>query len=174
MGAALRLHRGQRGLSAVELIITMALTGIVIGAIFSVYLLLYRVQTTWQDKSQARATGLLAEQSIQRDLERYKVGPKGTDRLLLTSASSTGDTTFSVEYIRDGTNRMQRTVRQGGTVVSSSIVAHGIRGFESWCSSEPPAPPGSGGLLVDPSLKVTLRNDPACGTLTLAMRVDTQ
>src|SRR3979411_2034072 len=115
MGAALRLHRGQRGLSAVEVIIPMPLTGIVIGAIFSVYLLLYRVQTTWQDKSQARATGLVAEQSLQRDLERYRVTLTRTDQLVLGAASTAGDSSappssFSVEYKRDSANRVKRNV----------------------------------------------------------------
>src|SRR4030088_46188 len=91
-----RLHQEQSGLSAVEMIITMALTGIVLGAIFSVYLLLYRVQTTWQDKSQARATGLVAEQSLQRDLQRYTLVSSSPDLrtqdLVLSAVNAGGGT----------------------------------------------------------------------------------
>jgi hypothetical protein len=169
-----RLHQDQRGLSTVEMIITMALTGIILGAIFSVYLLLYRVQTTWQDKSQARATGLVAEQSLQRDLERYRVTSTGRDQLVLGAASIAGDSSqppskFSVEYKRDSAKRVKRNVMRGGTLVSSTVIAHGIRAFEAWCGNA--GPPS--GLWVDPPLKVTTRNDPTCGALNVALRVDT-
>jgi hypothetical protein len=168
------LHRGQGGLSAVEMIITMALTGIILGAIFSVYLLLFRVQTTWQDKSQARATGLVAEESLQRDLERYQVTLKGRpNKLVLSAAAQGGTKTFSITYARDPKNRLVRTVTQG-SVVSNSVIAHGIQRFETWCSGDP-APALTGpGVWVDPPLKVTLRNDPSCRALSVAMRVDTQ
>jgi type II secretory pathway pseudopilin PulG len=167
------LHRGQSGLSAVEMIITMALTGIVLGAIFSVYLLLYRVQTTWQEKSQARATGLVAEGSLQRDLERYQVTTRGSNTLVLNAAPGSG-TTFSVTYVKDSSNRMVRTVTQG-SLTTKSIVAHGIRAFETWCRGDTaPVLGGSPGLWVDPPLTVTLRNDTTCNALSVAMRVDTQ
>jgi type II secretory pathway pseudopilin PulG len=176
MGGLLSLHRGQRGLSAVEMIITMALTGIILGAIFSVYLLLYRVQTTWQDKSQARATGLVAEQSLQRDLERYRLTSKVKDRIVLNAASSDDPSGFSVEWVRDSTtSRLSRTVKQSGNVVSSIVVAHGIQELESWCSNESPVAQGPGtGVWVDPALFVKLRNGSSCKALSVAMRVNTQ
>jgi hypothetical protein len=161
------LHQDQRGLSVVEMIITMALTGIILGAIFSVYLLLYRVQTTWQDKSQARATGLVAEQGLQRDIERYKVQSKGANLLVLVAGAAPNNT-FSIKYTRDRSNRMVRTVTQG-SYKSTTIIAHGIRAFAAWCGDAGPPQ----GVWVDPPLKVTTRNDPTCGALNVALRVDT-
>src|ERR1700730_14219890 len=94
------------------MMITMALTGIVMGAIFAVYLLLYRVQTGFEDKSQARALGLVAEQRLQEDLQRdavTQVSPdlKTTD-LVLSAATGGGAPTFSVTYKVDPQNRLTR------------------------------------------------------------------
>ncbi len=161
------LHQDQRGLSLVEMIITMALTGIILGAIFSVYLLLYRVQTTWQDKSQARATGLVAEQSLQRDIERYRFQSKLPNGFVLSAGAGPGST-FSITYRTDGSKRLSRTVTQGG-YSSKTIIAHGVSAVAAWCGDAGPPQ----GVWVDPPLKVTTRNDPTCGALNVALRVDT-
>jgi Tfp pilus assembly protein PilW len=166
------LHRDQSGLSAVELIITMALTGIVLGAIFSVYLLLYRVQTTWQDKSQARATGLVAEESLQRDLQRYIVINTSTDLtsqgLVLSAANTPNGATFSVTYRLDSQSRLTRQVTGEP---KPTVVAHGIKSVSASCSANPtPAVTvqmsvdglSGSSVQVSPLLTVTLRNQSVC------------
>jgi hypothetical protein len=161
------LHRGQQGLTAVEMIITMALTGIVIGAIFSVYLLLYRVQTTFQDKSQAQALGLVAEQPLMADLQRYTVTDTSPD-LVLSAASTPSGATFSVTYHLDAsTNRLTRIVTGDPR---PTVVAHGIKMFTASCGTSPT--PG-----VPPTVSVSMRVDGLSGTevqvnpdLTVALR----
>jgi type II secretory pathway pseudopilin PulG len=160
-----RLHQAQSGLSAVEMIITMALTGIVLGAIFSVYLLLYRVQTTFEDKSQARALGLVAEQRLQEDLQRYVV--MNTNPLVLSAATTTSPT-FFVTYDLDSQSRLTRQVSGEPT---PTIVAHGIKSFTQTCNDTPSTAItvlmqvdglGGGAVSVSPPLTVTLRNQLGC------------
>jgi type II secretory pathway pseudopilin PulG len=166
------LHRGQSGLTVVEMIITMALTSIVMGAIFSVYLLLYRVQTNFEDKSQARSVGLVAEQRLQEDLQRYtvtKVSPdlKTTD-LVLSAATSIGGPTFSVTYTVDKQNRL---TRQATGDPRPTVVAHGINKVSSSCDGTNPNPEVTVQVWVDvsgkavavsPGPRVTLRNQSRC------------
>lgn len=166
------LHRGQSGLTVVEMIITMALTGIVMGAIFSVYLLLYRVQTTFQDKSQARAVGLVAEQRLQEDLQRYTVTQLSSDLTatdLVLSAVTTGSgPTFSVTYKVD---KQSRLTRQATGDPRPTIVAHGIRTASVSCDGTNPTPEmtvqmqvdvSGDGVPVTPNPRVTLRNQSTC------------
>jgi Tfp pilus assembly protein PilW len=168
----LSLHRGQSGLSAVEMIITMALTGVVMGAIFSVYLLLYRVQTTFEDKSQARALGLVAEQRLQEDLQRYTVTQVSTDLktkdLVLSAATAGGSPTFSVTYKVDPQNRLTRQATGDPT---ATVIAHGINKVSASCDGTNRTPEvtvqmwvdvSGQAVVVSPGPRVTLRNQSTC------------
>jgi hypothetical protein len=154
------------------MIITMALTGIVMGAIFSVYLLLYRVQTTFEDKSQARAVGLVAEQRLQEDLQRYTVSQDSTDlqttALVLSAANAGGGATFSVTYTVDPQYRL---TRQATGEPKPTIVAHGINKVSAACGGNPTSPEvtlqmwvdvSGAAVLVSPGPRVTLRNQSSC------------
>ena len=167
-----RLHLGQSGLTVVEMIITMTLTGIVMGAIFSVYLLLYRVQTTFEDKSQARAVGLVAAQRLQEDLQRYKVTQVSTDLktsdLVLAAATTSGDPTFSITYKVDTQSRL---TRQATGDSNPTVVAHGISKVSASCDGTNPTPEVQVQMWVDvsgkavavsPGPRVTLRNQSTC------------
>jgi Tfp pilus assembly protein PilW len=166
------LHRGQGGLTVVEMMITMALTGIVMGAIFGVYLLLYRVQTSFEDKSQARALGLVAEQRLQEDLQRYTVTQVSPDlkttNLVLSAASTSSGPSFSVTYKVDPQYRL---TRQATGDPKPTVVAHGINKVSASCDGTNPNPAVTVQMWVDvsgkavqvsPGPRVTLRNQSTC------------
>jgi hypothetical protein len=113
----------------VETIIAVMLSAIVMAAIFPIFLLLYRVETTWGDASQVRASGLLAEESLLRDLRVYQVQKAGYDELVLTALADSDQQTFSVSYsIPPDSGRLMRTVSGS----PPTVVAHGIKEFTAY------------------------------------------
>lgn len=177
-----RLHNDQRGFTAVEVIVAVAVGGLVMAAIFPVFLLLNRVETTWRENEQARAVGLVAEQSLSRDLREYDVIQPGNydvdkpdcagcQQLVLQAGpkSGPGETTFCVNYFLEkdpGSGDLPRLVRTVGpksdpSQRARSIVAHGVRSFattETGGQIEVEMTlTGSGGrrVTLDPPLRVT-------------------
>jgi type II secretory pathway pseudopilin PulG len=136
--APLRLA-SQGGYTAVEMIITMALTAIVSGAIFSSFLVLERIQAAWEQRDQARAVGVLAEQPLLRDVQAYKVLTTGST-LVLQSIPSTQPrpfkVTYSVQTSAGGRMVLNRSVTQGSppTFFSNGTVAHGVQSLNTSCS----------------------------------------
>ncbi len=123
----------QSGFTLVEVIITLAVGALVIATLAPIFLLVNRVSTIWTNHAQARAVGILAEESLTRDLRQYGVlrdadcaADSCPSRLVLHPGT---DPDFRVEYvIETGASdlpQLVRTVRQGGTGVST-IVAHGV------------------------------------------------
>jgi prepilin-type N-terminal cleavage/methylation domain-containing protein len=122
--------RCQRGYTLVETIVAVAVGAIVMAAIFPTFLLLYRVETTWGDRTQARASGLLAEDSLLRDLRAYHVQTTGQDILVLTALAEPDQQIYRVTYSVDS-GRLMRTVSGS----PSTVVAHGIKEFTAYrCS----------------------------------------
>jgi prepilin-type N-terminal cleavage/methylation domain-containing protein len=122
--------RRQGGYTLVETIVATAVGAIVLAAIFPIFLLLYRVETTWGDATQARASGLLAEDSLLRDLRAYHLKTAGYDTLVLTSLADPGQQTYSVSYSVES-GRFIRTVSGS----PATVVAHGIKEFTAFpCS----------------------------------------
>jgi prepilin-type N-terminal cleavage/methylation domain-containing protein len=172
-----RVLRRQAGYTLVETIVAMTVGAIVIAAVFPVFLLLYRVETTWANASQARASGLIAEDSLLRDVRVYEV-ERSEPTLLLLRALGTGPTysvTYSVKRWIDSSGQLRtallRTVRdKDGNVLSQRAVAHGIRTFTTGCFgstlSVSLVVDGSDGtpVPVSPDLLVTPRNLKGCPT----------
>lgn len=156
----------QGGYTLVETIVAVTVGAIVMTAIFPIFLLLYRVETTWGNATQARASGLIAEESLVRDLRAYHV-----DRLdpLVLSSLATDGPTYQIEYSVDLATLI-RTVTQGDNTLSKVIVAHGIEQLTATCSLDGTAielqisTTGTGGTPVrlDPDLVVTPRNPQVC------------
>ncbi len=119
--------RYQGGYTLVETIVAVTVGAIVMAAIFPIFLLLYRVETTWGDTTQARASGLLAEDSLLRDLRAYHVQKAGNDTLVLIALADPDQETYSVTYSVDS-GRLLRTVSGS----PATVVAHGIRGFTAY------------------------------------------
>jgi prepilin-type N-terminal cleavage/methylation domain-containing protein len=161
-----RTRSRQGGYTLVETIVAVAVGAIVMAAIFPAFLLLYRVETAWGGATQARATGLIAEESLVRDLRAYHVDSTSPD----LSLSSPGERNYSIDYAVDDSDRLIRTVRVDGVAVSSSIVAHGIHQVVASCSGDPATirlviwTTGIGGpeVRLRPNLLVTPRNPQAC------------
>jgi prepilin-type N-terminal cleavage/methylation domain-containing protein len=125
-----RRIRRQAGYTLVETIIAVTVSAIVMAAIFPLFLLLYRVETTWGDANQARASGLLAEDSLLRDLRAYHLQEAGSNKLVLTSVADPDQQTYSVTYSMDS-DRLVRTVSGS----PPTVVAHGIKEFTAYqCS----------------------------------------
>ena len=125
-----RRVRRQAGYTLVETIIAVTVSAIVMAAIFPLFLLLYRVETTWGDANQARASGLLAEDSLLRDLRAHHVQTAGKDTLVLTLLADPDQQTYSVSYSMNS-DRLVRTVSGS----PPTLVAHGIKEFTAYpCS----------------------------------------
>ncbi len=124
--------RCQSGYTLVETIVAVTISAIVMAAIFPVFLLLYRVETTWGDASQARASGLLAEETLLRDLRAYRVQDAGPNKLVLTSLADPDQQPYTVTYsIPPNSGRLMRTVSGS----PPTVVAHGIKEFTAYpCS----------------------------------------
>jgi prepilin-type N-terminal cleavage/methylation domain-containing protein len=133
-----RRVRCQGGYTLIETIVTITIGAIVMAAIFPIFLLLYRVETTWGNATQVRASGLLAEESLLRDLRAYQVETTGFDQLVLTALAGPDQQTYSVTYsvpIDPATGlssgRLMRTVSGS----PATVVAHGIKEFTAYpCS----------------------------------------
>lgn len=128
----------QGGYTLVETIVTITIGAIVMAAIFPIFLLLYRVETTWGDANQARASGLLAEESLLRDLRAYQVQKAGYDQLVLTALADPDRQAYLVTYsvaidaaTGVSSGRLMRTVSGS----PATVVAHGIKEFTAYpCS----------------------------------------
>jgi len=125
-----RRIRFQRGFTLVEAVVGMTVGAIVMGAIIPVFLLLYRVQTTWIGAGQARAAGLLAEDSLLRDLRAYEV--VSLSPLILESPR---DHSYSIDYLVDDSGRLVRRVNKDDT--TGTVVAHGIKDITVYCFGNP-------------------------------------
>ena len=126
---------GQDGYTAIEMIITMALTAIVSGTIFSSFLVLDRIQTAWEQREQARVVGVLAEAPLLRDVQAYRVKMTGPtmDKVVLESVPTQGQP-FQVTYLTQsspGGSVLSRTVSGNPSVAMT--VAHGVRKLEAKC-----------------------------------------
>jgi len=128
----IRRSRRQGGYTLVETIIAITVGAIVMAAIFPSFLLLYRVETTWGDANHVHASGLLAEESILRDLRAYQVQKTGFDTLVLASLADPDRQTYSVTYsIPQKSTQLMRTVSGS----PGTVVAHYIQEFTSYpCS----------------------------------------
>ena len=121
--------RRQGGYTLVEAIVAITIGAIVMAAIFPVFFLLYRVEVTWGDSTQAHASGLLAEESLLRDLRVYQVQTADHNSLVLTSPAGPNQT-YSVTYSVDS-GRLMRTASGS----PPTVVAHGIKEFTAYpCS----------------------------------------
>lgn len=161
-----KIRRRQGGYTLVETIVAITVGAIVMAAIFPVFLLLYRVETTWGEATQARATGLLAEESLARDIRAYRV-----DQLDPLTLRTVGEQPLYIDYALDDAGRLIRTVRENGIAISSVIVAHGIEKITATCSGDSAATirlaiwtTGIGGpsVRLRPNLVVTPRNPQGC------------
>jgi prepilin-type N-terminal cleavage/methylation domain-containing protein len=156
-----RLQR-QGGFTLVEMIVATMIGAIVMAAIFPVFLLLYRVETTWGAATQARATGLIAEDYLIRDVRAYQVvpGKSETNRLYLsgqgtspvfaviysveaTSGSTAADCAAPTSPSRNSGRRvfsscvLVRTVKdEHNNVLSKRVVAHGVDSLTASCSGK--------------------------------------
>jgi prepilin-type N-terminal cleavage/methylation domain-containing protein len=134
----IRRIRRQGGYTLVETIVAVTVSAIVMAAIFPVFLLLYRVETTWGDANQARASGLLAEETLLRDLRAYDVQTAGKGKLVLAAPADPAQQTYTVTYSVEmdpstgvSSGRLMRTV--SGSL--ATVVAHGIKEFTAYpCS----------------------------------------
>ena len=126
----------QSGFTVVEVIVTLAIGSLVIATLVPIFLLVNRVSTIWTNHAQARAVGIIAEESLTRDLRQYGVVQDAdcavgscTSRLVLHPGT---DPDFRVEYvIETGPSdlpQLVRSVSQRGrpTPTVSTIVAHGV------------------------------------------------
>jgi type II secretory pathway pseudopilin PulG len=128
----------QGGYTVVEMIVTMALTTIVSGAIFSSFLVLDRIQSAWEERDQARAVGVVAEQSLIRDVHAYQVSAVGTNTLVLQGVSTDRSTPLKVAYFVQsspgGGWLLKRTVQQSPNPPSfATTVAHGVQSIDTTC-----------------------------------------
>jgi len=132
-----RLRLGaQGGYTVVEMIITMALTTIVSGAVFSSFLILDRIQTAWEQRDQARAVGVLAEQSILRDVQAYDVVTPvaGSNTLKLEGVSTGQNPKFTVTYFLQPSGGGTSVLKRVAGLALPTTVAHGVQSIEAKCS----------------------------------------
>ena len=129
----------QDGYTVIEMIITMALTAIVSGAIFSSFLVLDRIQSAWEQRDQARAVGVLAEQSVVRDVQAYEVHTVGATLVLQGVSTGLGSAPIKVTYFIQtspgGESLLKRSVEQRPNPPSiATTVAHGVRSIDATCN----------------------------------------
>jgi prepilin-type N-terminal cleavage/methylation domain-containing protein len=140
--------RRQRGYTLVEMIVAVAVTSLVIGAVFPMFLLLDRINSAWTSGAQARAVGLTAEVALVEDVRADHVVQAGPNTLVLQTVPLPGDpadtpwtASFCVTYsIQPGVDpslpRLVRTVtRPRGVTIASTTVAHGVISFTTWSPS---------------------------------------
>jgi prepilin-type N-terminal cleavage/methylation domain-containing protein len=138
-GDRLRLS-SQDGYTALEMIITMALTAIVSGAIFSSFLVLDRIQTAWEQREQARTVGVLAEAPLLRDVQAYQVMTKTGNTLILQGVSTDRlskpfKVTYFVQPSPGGESSLKRNVEQPPDPPSfATTVAHGVQSIKVDCA----------------------------------------
>jgi prepilin-type N-terminal cleavage/methylation domain-containing protein len=124
----MRALRGQGGFTLVETIVTITVGAIVMAAIFPIFFALYRAESIWRNASQARVTGLMAEDTLLRDLRAYPV-----DQLDPLTLVAPGQQPYFVDYSVDKSGHLIRTVRVGEAPVSSAVIARGIGSLTASC-----------------------------------------
>jgi prepilin-type N-terminal cleavage/methylation domain-containing protein len=180
--------RRQRGYTLVETIVAVAAGAIVMAAIFPIFLLLYRMETTWGDATQARASGLIAEDSLLRDLRAYRLisrldwtVPLTEDHPLILTSVATDTSAYQIEYyVKQLTCSppawpqcpwvLIRTVRQDQITMSKVTVAHGIDQVTAKCLADgaeielriSSVGIAGTGVTLDPNLIVSPRNRKGC------------
>ena len=172
---AVNRRRGQSGYALIDMIITIAVSAIVMGAIFPIFLVLYRTETTFTQDTQARALGLAGEDSLLRDVRAYDLVSIGNNSLVLRGVGSRDANKFTVNYSVNSTDSanptLVRTVLdQNGNTVKQSVVAHGIQSFTVSCSGTTPLlrvslwvqTKDTDSLLLQPDLLLSPRNQQGC------------
>jgi len=135
-----RRHAARGGFTLVELIVALAVGALVTGSVFAALLVLYRIDDTWQNRSQARSIGLLAEQTLEQDIQSNILLQAGPQTLVLQSPSTispaVGEVSgYCVQYsIRPGPDPslplLVRSVTDpSGATLSVQTVAHGVTHF---------------------------------------------
>ena len=172
---AVSRRRSQSGYALIDMIITIAVSAIVMGAIFPIFLVLYRTESTFTQDTQARALGLAGEDSLLRDVRAYDLVSIGNNSLVLRGVGSRDENKFTVNYSvnsADSTNpTLVRTVLdQNGNTVKQAVVAHGIQSFTVSCSGTTPVlrvslwvqTKDTDSLRLQPDLLLSPRNQQGC------------
>jgi hypothetical protein len=180
--------RCQGGYTLVEAIVAITVSAIVLAAIFPIFLLLYRVETTWGNATQARASGLIAEDSLLRDLRAYYVSSKldpaialSEDHPLILTSLATDGPTYQIKYYvtkwmcspaasPQCVSALIRSVTRQDITVSKVTVAHGISRVTAKCLADGAeiqlqiSTVGTAGkdVNLDPALVITTRNRQGC------------
>jgi hypothetical protein len=157
------------------MIITIAVSAIVMGAIFPIFLVLYRTETIFTEDTQARALGLAGEDSLLRDVRAYDLVSIGNNSLVLRGVGSQDASDFTVNYSINSTDSsaptLVRTVLdEKGNTVKQAVVAHGIQSFTVSCSGTTPLlrvslsvqTQGADTLHLQPDLMLSPRNPQGC------------
>jgi hypothetical protein len=162
----------QRGAMMVDLLVTIAVTAIVMTAVFPLFLVLYRTEVDFSQQTQATGAGMVAEDTLLKDIRSFDVAGTGEDRLLLSGESAGGGTSYQVHYSIDSAAKtLVRTVTdQSGVELKHSVVAHSVQSFSSSCDGDPAvitvglSVSGSQGRIVQlkPPLSFTPRNPQGC------------
>ncbi len=170
-----RLCREEAGYTVVEMIVTVTVAALVMGAIVPIFFLMNRVIGTWGNLSQARASELTAEEALERDLREDVVVVTGANTLVLQGTGYPGFSnpypgkayTFCVSYGLDSTVNPPRLVRTVKDPLGNSFtqsIAHGVMSFTSDLSTGVPrvtlwlaAANGGPPVQLDPPLTVTPR-----------------
>jgi hypothetical protein len=158
----------------VETIVAIAVGAIVMAAIFPIFLLLYRVETTWGAARQARASGLIAESSLNVDARAYELvcAESGVNSLVLRAV---GTDPYRVTYSVKDSNLYRIVTNDRAladpdvTVFSRAVVAHGVARIEPTVCSQSMLQlsiltKGLSGreVRLEPDLIVCPRNAPEC------------
>jgi type II secretory pathway pseudopilin PulG len=172
---AVSQRRGQSGYALIDMIITIAVSAIVMGAIFPIFLVLYRTETIFTEDTQARAMGLAGEDSLLRDVRAYDLVSIGNNSLVLRGVGSKDESNFTVNYSIDSTSTsaptLVRTVLdQNGNTIKRAFVAHGIQSFTVSCSGSTPLlhvalwveTQEADSLRLQPDLMLSPRNPQGC------------
>jgi hypothetical protein len=172
---AVTRRRGRSGYALIDMIITIAVSAIVMGAIFPIFLVLYRTESTFTQDTQARAMGLAGEDSLLRDVRAYDLVSIGNNSLVLRGVGSRDENKFTINYsvnsIDSSNPTLVRTVLdQNGNTVKQAVVAHGIQSFTVSCSGATPVlrvslwvqTKDTDSLRLQPDLLLSPRNQQGC------------
>lgn len=157
----LGLRRDQRGFTAVELIVTLAISSLVMTSVFPLFSLSSSVYRTWQGNAESRAVGQSAAVILGRDLRDDAVvrAKMKTDVLVLQAAPNSPPgvvqagnqkglciryeiATSSVKSSVPFSTLVRDVLDERGNVTSTSVVAHGVNQFTP--------------SFVDPATKATI------------------
>jgi type II secretory pathway component PulJ len=129
-----RLHRDQRGLTVIELLVVVILTGLITTAItttfFQVFNMNARTANHMSAISQVQQAGKIVSEDI---LEAQEIEPNpATGEFLILSWNSTDETTHEVTYtLEDG--ELWRSETIGGGVPETTRVAEYINSDQTSC-----------------------------------------